>query len=73
MAFNRQMVTNIDSHSIDFVKKILYNRTDTNKTELNKMFADPRLQNLLPKTMTITMPHTTLVHVALGRKNYEIS
>ena len=35
VAFNGQMVTNIDSHSIDFVKKILYDRTDTNKTELN--------------------------------------
>eukprot|EP00966_Prymnesium_polylepis_P287662 6644503-Prymnesium_polylepis.1 len=56
VAFNVQMVTNIDSQFIDFAKKILYARTDTNKTELNKMFADPRLQNLLPKTMTITMP-----------------
>eukprot|EP00966_Prymnesium_polylepis_P139869 3231525-Prymnesium_polylepis.1 len=65
------MVTNIDMHSIDIAKKILYARTDTNKTELNKMFADSRLQNLHPKTMTITMPDDTIVHVALGRKNYE--
>eukprot|EP00966_Prymnesium_polylepis_P282821 6534969-Prymnesium_polylepis.5 len=63
----------VHMYSIECAKKILYARTDTNKAQLDEVFGDSRLQNLLPKTMTVTMPHETIVHVALGRKNYEIS
>jgi hypothetical protein len=77
--FNGHMVTNTDMHSVEIAKKILCARTDTNKTELNKMFADTRarLQNLLPKCQDHdhhhAVPHETIVHVALGRKNLWIS